>query len=78
MDTEALKARARFSVGDPVHWRGGVYRITARYWKRSLDWIVYDLMEVVAPGRSPRAQRRVREVELDVPSVRTLGVDRFA
>ena len=75
MNTDALKARALFEVGNPVHWRGSVYRITARYWRRSLDSFVYDLMEVVAPGRSPRAQQKVREVEMHPPSVHTIGVE---
>lgn len=75
MNTEALKARALYHVGDPVHWRGSVYRVTARYWRRSLDSLVYDLLEVVPPGRTPRVQNKVREVEMHPPSVHSLGVD---
>ena len=75
MNTDELKARARFDKGSIVHWRGSVYRVTARYWRRSLDWLVYDLMEVVAPGRSPRAQNKVREMEMETPSEHTLGLE---
>lgn len=70
-----LQTRALFKVGEPVHWRSTVYKITARYWRRSNDTIVYDLMEVVRPGASARHQRKVRENELARPSPYTLGID---
>jgi hypothetical protein len=75
MDTDELKARALFDVGAPVHWRGTVYRVTKRYWRRWNDTIVYDLKEVVPAGRSPRVQNKVREVDMHPPSVYTIGVD---
>ena len=64
-----------YAVGDPVHWRGKVYRISARYWRRSTDAFVYDLIEVVRPGSSPRSQHKVNESELHKPSLYTLGLD---
>jgi hypothetical protein len=69
-----LESRALFTVGQPVHWRGSVYKVTARYWRRWNDSIVYDLVEVVKPGRSPRHQRKVREEEMSKPSLHTLGL----
>ena len=63
------------NVGDPVHWRGKVYRISARYWRRSTDAFVYDLKEVVAAGRTASTQSKVLERELHKPSLYTLGLD---
>lgn len=69
-----FESRALFAVGQPVHWRGSVYKVSARCWRRWNDSIVYDLVEVVQPGRSPRHQSKVREVELSKPSLHTLGL----
>ena len=59
-----LRARARYTLGEPVHWRGAVYRITARYYRRSIGWILYDMKEVVESG-SPRYQSKRREEEIE-------------
>jgi hypothetical protein len=72
---EDLQARARFKVDDVVHWRGSVYRVTGRYWRSWLNSIVYDLVEVVALGKSPRHQTKVLEKECHPPSPYTLGIE---
>lgn len=42
-----LESRALVTVGQPVHWRGSVNKVSGRYWRRWNDTIVYDLIEVV-------------------------------
>lgn len=70
-----LMQRAAHRVGDVVHWRGTVYRITGRYWRQWNDSIVYDLLESVRPGSgTPRSQRKVLEKECEKPSLRSLGL----
>ena len=73
-DLTALEAQAAHRVGDIVHWRGTVYRVIARYWRRSTGRIVYDLLESVRPGATPRRQYKVAEAECHKPSLHTLGL----
>jgi hypothetical protein len=66
---EALKvelaARAKFKVNDVVNWRGTVYHVVARYYRRWMDEIVYDLKEIVPPKKSFRFQKKVREKDME-------------
>ncbi|MBP7409393.1 MAG: hypothetical protein KA941_11605 [Flavobacteriales bacterium] len=61
-----LQARARFKVNDAVYWRGAVYHVVARYYRRWMDEIVYDLKEIVPPKKSFRFQKKVREKEMEL------------
>jgi hypothetical protein len=69
-----LDARARHKVDDWAHYNGNVYRVIARYWRRSTDKIHYDLRESVAPGHRPRFQYKVLEQFVHKPSLHTLGL----
>lgn len=60
-----LQARAKYKVNDAVYWRGAVYRVEARYYRRWMDEIVYDLKEIVPPKRPSRFQKKVREKEME-------------
>ena len=60
-----LLARAKFKVNDAVYWRGAVYRVEARYYRKWMVEIVYDLKEVVAPKESFRFQKKAREKEME-------------
>ncbi|MBK6774690.1 MAG: hypothetical protein IPG74_02185 [Flavobacteriales bacterium] len=69
-----LDARARHKLTDGVHYNATVYRVIARYWRRSNDKIYYDLREMVPPGRQPRYQYKVLEQFVHKPSLHTLGL----
>jgi len=60
-----LKERARYIIGEPVVWRGMVYRIAARYWRKRNDSIQYDLREAhPARGNYPQEVRKIPEQDL--------------
>ena len=60
-----LKERARYIIGEPVVWRGVVYRIAARYWGKHNDTIHYDLREAnPASGVYPREVNKIPETDL--------------
>lgn len=63
---EVLQARAKYNVSDAVYWRGTVYHVTARYYRRSRDEMVYDLEEIVPPKKTGRLQKRVSEADLEL------------
>ena len=60
-----LSRTAKYIVGMTVHWRGTHYRISARYYRRSMGWIVYDLKEIMPDGSYGRFQTKRRESELE-------------
>jgi hypothetical protein len=71
-----LKQRARYIIGEPVVWRGVVYRIAARYWRKRNDSIHYDLREAnPASGAYPTEVQKIPEQDLSefARSVRPLG-----
>lgn len=74
MDLDQLRTTAAYQVGDPVHHNGVVYRVVARYYRRSQQTILYDLLEVVRPGGTPRRTNAVPERYVHKPSLRTLGL----
>jgi len=60
-----LKERARYIIGEPVVWRGVVYRIAARYWRKRNDSIHYDLREAnPVQGGYPREVPKIPEQDL--------------
>ena len=61
-----LRTKAKFAVGEPVHWRGTDYRVDARYYRRSSGEILYDLKEIRHDGAFPRFQRKRNERELEI------------
>jgi len=60
-----LKERARYIIGETVVWRGKVYRIAARYWRKRNDSILYDLREAhPAHGNYPQEVHKIPEQDL--------------
>ena len=60
-----LKQRALYIIGEPVVWRGVVYRIAARYWRKRNNWILYDLREAnPAHGNYPQEVNKIPEQDL--------------
>lgn len=68
---EALTRKAKYIVGMTVYWRGAHYRISGRYYRRSMGWIVYDLKEMMPDGGYGRYQTKRREDELQEVPART-------
>jgi hypothetical protein len=59
-----VQQHAHYSVGEVVHWRGSNYRVIARYYRRSMNMVVYDLEEESGNSRTARFQRKIREKEI--------------
>ena len=78
MDRAELERIALFKVGDPVHHNSGIYRVSARYYRRSAEVILYDLVEVVRPGQRAGKRSKVPEHQVHKPSLQTLGLARDA